>query len=76
MPKYYVDSGKLSFVCDADDPTEAVFVALSSSDEMLLGPIIRVNEQGHGDDLHDSDIFLPTVATLTELGDDCEPYEM
>jgi len=76
MPKYYVDSGKLSFLCEAEDHTEAVFKALTGSDEVFLGAIIRINEQGHDDDEHDSDVFLPTAPTIALLGEEYESFDV
>jgi len=64
MPKYYVDSGNLRYVCEAENEIEAAEAALDNCvTDKLLGMLIRVNEQGFGD-WHDGDFYIETMSLL------------
>jgi len=71
MPKYYVDSGELSFVCSAREPTEAITRAIAACpDGAEIGAIIRVNEEGHSDIEHDTDVYMATLPLLASLDEE------
>ena len=64
MPKYYIDSGTLRFVCEAPTNVEALDKAMAQClPGTALGKIIRVNEQGFAMD-HDDDVYFDTITSM------------
>jgi len=67
MPKYYIYSGNLSYICEADDPTQAAVKAISNVGKTIqLAALMRVNEQGFRDGRCRSDMYLSTKKILTQ----------
>ena len=67
MPKYYVDSGSLRFVGEAESELMAAQLAISQAKHKLtLSRIIRINEQGF-DKLHSGDVYIDTMTLLQLL---------
>ena len=67
MPKYYVYSGNLSYICEAENPTQAAIKAISNVGRTIkLAALVRVNEQGFSDERCRSDTYLSTKKVLPE----------
>ena len=76
MPKFYVESGDLRRVQDANNPTEAVIAALTRETEeredLSLGVLVGVNEVGFGyNPCADCEEETPEEIQETGFCDDC-----